>query len=328
MILNESYTDEQLADRYYREQNAVTCNGLFMLFYERYHIKAYNWVFRIIGDIRESEELTTDLLLSLREDLKKYRIRDNFGGWFRTKVRNACLEYLRIRKKQPLMQVFTETSGKTSDPYLTEENDSNHTSGNVLTTWNGMEQTDAPDSFKRIVEEKEESLTVMELALQLIEKKQKQCLISFYFEKKSQGQIEKERRYKAGAAKSYLENGKRQLSQRIQRAQRIYKKWRTFESGPQHYTKMLKVLALKEEEPHEHKIIIWLLCLLSPGARTCFIKRYLEKETAVPFIDIVYETPYKAREVRAFLEEAIQKLKTMIKGRRKLGAISRAASGS
>lgn len=70
------------------------------------HLKAvYNFVYRLVGNKQDSEDVVQESFLKVWKNLKKYKKNLNFKTWLFKIARNAAIDFLR-KKKDVALSVF------------------------------------------------------------------------------------------------------------------------------------------------------------------------------------------------------------------------------
>ncbi len=68
---------------------------------EKYQQPVMNLVYRMIGDLQESEDLCQNVFIQVHKSAHRYRVTARFSTWLYTIARNLCLNELRRRKRHP-----------------------------------------------------------------------------------------------------------------------------------------------------------------------------------------------------------------------------------
>jgi RNA polymerase sigma-70 factor (ECF subfamily) len=126
----------------------------------------------------DAKDAVQQIFLKVINELHKYRV-DYFKSWLYMIAKNHCLMKLRDKNK---IHVEINEHNAADEP----------TQINLLT-------------------EKDNALNKMNIALQQLNKEQRQCVILFYLEKKSYTEIAAITSYDMMQVKSYIQNGKRNL---------------------------------------------------------------------------------------------------------------------
>ncbi len=88
--------DAQLMLRVQRGDRAA-----FEALIDKYKQPVMNLVYRIIGDLTESEDLCQNVFLQVHKSARRYRATARFSTWLYTIARNLCLNELRRRGRHP-----------------------------------------------------------------------------------------------------------------------------------------------------------------------------------------------------------------------------------
>ncbi len=141
----------------------------------------------------KDEHKAKDALMSIFEliikELKKHKI-ENFKSWLYSVSKNYCLQELRKNKtklkKSEAFEIFYKESMEIDDE-------------------------------KHLIDKKEKELLLvkMEKVLATLKYEQKQCLTQFYLESKTYAEISNETAYTLKEVKSYIQNGKRNLKNKM-----------------------------------------------------------------------------------------------------------------
>jgi RNA polymerase sigma-70 factor, ECF subfamily len=98
--------------------NAIFGNGMAgvyngsMEFFITQHLKSvYNYVYRIINDKNEAEDITQEAFVKAWKNFKKFDQNKNFKTWLFTIARNTTIDYFRKRKNI----LFSELDARDND---------------------------------------------------------------------------------------------------------------------------------------------------------------------------------------------------------------------
>jgi RNA polymerase sigma factor (sigma-70 family) len=176
----KNLTDLELLSLYTAKDDKKAIGILF----ERY----YHLVFGVSMKYLKESNLAKDMCMTVFEkiilDVKRHKI-DYFKAWLYRVVQNECLMALRKNKK------ITMSTDEIS--------------------LSNMESVDT----LHLVEEKEELLNEMNLALEQLPPDQKECVTLFYIERKSYSDICSATGFTFMQVKSFIQNGKRNLKNRL-----------------------------------------------------------------------------------------------------------------
>ena len=157
--------------------------------YLRYSHLVLGLCIKYYKDKNKAEDAVMSIFELMIKELKKHKV-ENFKSWLYTVSKNYCLQDLRKTqtklKKSDAFEVFYKES--------MEIDDENH----------------LIDKKK-----KERLLNKMEKALLLLKYEQKKCLTQFYLNNKTYAEIATETGYTLNEVKSYIQNGKRNLKNKM-----------------------------------------------------------------------------------------------------------------
>ena len=174
-----NFNDIELLERYRAEGDPEILGKL----YDRYIHLVYGVCFNYLKDREKARDAVMDIFEQLSEKALKHEIR-NFKSWLHVLTKNHCLMILRSaqwkREQQSIdiSEVFME-----SDPLVHQENGQ------------GMES----------------DLRALEKCIETLQNEQKTCVRLFYLEERSYREIAETTRYDMNKVKSYIQNGKRNL---------------------------------------------------------------------------------------------------------------------
>ncbi len=177
--------DNELIRRYCEEDNS---NYLGILF-KRYSHLVLGLCIKYLKNEDEAQDLVMNIFEKLTADLKKHKI-EFFKSWLYTYSKNMCL--MELRKKQSQLKKDIELQDN-----------------KVLFMDSGS------DLHLNSNDEKENTISQLETALSTLSKEQKQCIILFYYKNKSYNEIVDITGFNANEVKSYIQNGKRNLKNKI-----------------------------------------------------------------------------------------------------------------
>jgi RNA polymerase sigma-70 factor (ECF subfamily) len=78
----------------------------------RYLKSVFNYVFRIVGDKSETEDIVQEAFVKVWKNLKKFNPENNFKTWLFTIARNTAIDQLRKRKNISFSQIDSLTDGE------------------------------------------------------------------------------------------------------------------------------------------------------------------------------------------------------------------------
>lgn len=73
----------------------------FELLVDRYKQPVMNLLYRMLGDLQESEDLTQNVFIQVHKSAHRYRVTARFSTWLYTIARNLGLNELRRRSRHP-----------------------------------------------------------------------------------------------------------------------------------------------------------------------------------------------------------------------------------
>lgn len=171
-------TDTDILKEYHLSGDKSLAGELF----QRYSHLVFGVCMKYLKNEDESRDAVMNIFEKLLEDLKKHQV-DNFKGWIHTVSRNHCLMLLRSGKN------FIKVPEENSEAV--------------------MELT---YSLHPVIEdEKELQLNKMEECMQKLVEQQKKCVQLFYLEERCYKEIVELTSYSLNEVKSYIQNGKRNL---------------------------------------------------------------------------------------------------------------------
>lgn len=88
----------------------------FEILVKRYLKGVYNFVYRMIGDTSDAEDIAQETFIKVWKNIKKYNPEKSFKTWLFSIARNTVIDYLRKRKNLPFSN-FEDTEGNN---FLTE----------------------------------------------------------------------------------------------------------------------------------------------------------------------------------------------------------------
>jgi RNA polymerase sigma-70 factor (ECF subfamily) len=172
-------SDEDVVHRYVHrhEQEAFTT------LYNRYAHLVLGVCCKYLENTEKAKDATQQIFIKLLEDLYRFDIK-NFKAWLLQVVRNHCLTELR----RP-----------------------------ISITNNTVSLADDMDFEAEIMPiiEREKLLLLLEEIIETLPKEQKLCIELFYLQKKNYAEVATTTGYTMLQVKSYLQNGKRNLKNRL-----------------------------------------------------------------------------------------------------------------
>jgi RNA polymerase sigma factor (sigma-70 family) len=182
-----NYSDSELINKYLEENDTVYIG----IIYKRYGHLVLGLCYKYLQSRDEAEDMVMHIFEQLLKDVKKYPIQ-YFKSWLYTYSKNHCL--MKLRKEQGLQK--KHDSVKYEQQLLMENEEDLH-----------------------LHEEKEETITMLEKAMTLLNEEQRTCVNLFYKENKSYVEIQAITGFSANEVKSFIQNGKRNLKLKIEALQ-------------------------------------------------------------------------------------------------------------
>lgn len=186
MLLNIKYkdhSDNDLINKFLETED----NSFVGLLYERYGHLVLGLCIKYLKNKDEAQDSVIQIFTKLITDLKKHKI-EFFKSWLYVYSKNFCL--MELRKRQSALKKELEL----------QENI------HLVMDFSSAEH----------LKEKEEQITLMERALELLNNEQKVCIELFYLKNKSYNDIINETGYSNNEVKSHIQNGKRNLKLKME----------------------------------------------------------------------------------------------------------------
>ena len=168
-------TDAELLDLYYQDQNQEWIGILL----ERYTLLLLGVCMKYLKDENEAKDCVQQIFLKILTEVGKYKI-DFFKSWLYMVAKNHCLMRLRDKGAKGMKEL--------NDHHAV-----------------------APEENKQELISSEKTYDLLEEALNELSEEQRQCVILFYLKKNSYQQISEKTAYTPMQVKSYIQNGKRNL---------------------------------------------------------------------------------------------------------------------
>jgi len=108
-------TDEQLVGDYLTGEKEV-----FNKIVNRYLKLIYNFVYRLIGNEKNAEDVTQEIFLKVWKNIKEFDLKKSFKTWIFTIAKNTCIDYLRKRKDIPMSAFDNDDGGNVIEDNLTD----------------------------------------------------------------------------------------------------------------------------------------------------------------------------------------------------------------
>jgi len=178
----EHIEDKELLDKFYSDGN----NDWLGILFKRYTMLLFGVCMKYLKDEEESKDAVQQIFLKAITELKKYKV-DFFKSWLYMMAKNLCLMKIRDRQGRIPLELTDQVLA------LEEVN----TKSDLL--------------------EKDKTLLLVEESLKELNTEQQRCLKLFYFDKRSYQQITDVTGYNLLQVKSYIQNGKRNLKQIVEK---------------------------------------------------------------------------------------------------------------
>lgn len=180
-VPSEHLSDEQLLAEYL----AGNSRSLGLL-YERYMPMVYGVCLKILKDAGKSEDAVMEIYESLTRKVKEHEIA-SFRGWVYVLARNYCLMEWRKNQRRPTDHIAPEDMVKY-------------------------------DAVEPVFEyELPRQTNALERCLEELSEQQRACVQWFYYEDKSYKEIADIMSEELGKVRSYIQNGKRNLKNCMER---------------------------------------------------------------------------------------------------------------
>lgn len=174
-------TDTELLELYYADKNQEWIGILL----QRYTLLLLGVCMKYLKNEEEARDCVQQIFLKVLTEVSKYRI-DYFKSWLYMVAKNHCLMKLRNANGR-IMKEINENHGA------------------------------PPPENKSDLLEHEQTYDFLEEGLKELNEEQRQCVILFYLKKKSYTEISESTGYSPMQVKSYIQNGKRNLKNIIDR---------------------------------------------------------------------------------------------------------------
>ena len=173
----QNITDNELIALYCQQQN----KNAFGELYNRYQHLVVSVCYKYLLEKELAKDAMMQIFEKLLHELPKQNNLDNFKAWLNVVSKNYCLMQLR-KAKLPIKHT------ENIENYDVENEDEVH-----------------------LAIQKEENINKMQIALEKLDPKQKNCIDLFYLQKKSYVEIQNITGYTFMEVKSFIQNGKRNL---------------------------------------------------------------------------------------------------------------------
>ena len=184
----KEYTDSELVTEYKKSENRNVMAEIF----NRYNHLVYGVCLKYLSNRQLAQDAVLEIFEKLISDLNRHEI-NNFSSWLYSVSRNHCLMYLRNKKREIPLQ-----ENSNSNMWVVQDDDE-------------MENIKIMDIHLKLLED----------ALVDLNEPQRQCIDLFYLKSKCYKEIEDITGYSAKQVKTYIQNGKRNLKQKIIRNKEV-----------------------------------------------------------------------------------------------------------
>ena len=180
---HDHITDNELLERFYADRD----NKWLGILLQRYTLLLLGVCMKYLKNEEDAKDGVQQVFLKAIAELHKYRV-EYFKSWIYMVTKNHCL--MRIRDSQGKNP--SELTDRLIGTIENKEEDKN---------WLQHEQT----------------YELMEAALKELNPEQQQCVTLFYLDKKSYQEISQDTGFSLMQVKSYIQNGKRNLKNMIEK---------------------------------------------------------------------------------------------------------------
>lgn len=88
----------------------------FSLLYRRYVTPVYRYLYKRLGNVRDAEDVTSQVFTEALEGLAHYRERGSFAAWLFTIARRKAIHAYRQQRSDLALEEVGELHGSTEDP--------------------------------------------------------------------------------------------------------------------------------------------------------------------------------------------------------------------
>lgn len=175
----QNITDNELLHFYYQEKD----NKWIGILLQRYTLLLLGTCMKYLKNEEDAKDSVQQIFLKVITEIEKYKV-DYFKSWIYMIARNHCL--MKLRDK------------------------------NIFVEPNENQQLHSTDIDVALHKEKDNTLSLIETAIDNLNEEQKTCVTLFYLKKKSYQQITDLTGYNIMQVKSHIQNGKRNLKQQVE----------------------------------------------------------------------------------------------------------------
>ncbi len=177
-------TDEEIVSSYKNGGGQQLIGVLF----DRYIHLVFASCMKYLKDEEDAQDAAMEIFESLPEKLRKHSV-ENFKSWLYTTTKNACLMHLRKQKPVDRLEKVENF------PLLSVEN----------------------ESFLHLNNKDDEEQVLLKQFLLELKEEQRTCIEMMYLKGKSYKEIALETGFDQKNVKSYIQNGKRNLKQKLEK---------------------------------------------------------------------------------------------------------------
>ncbi|MFY0672548.1 MAG: sigma-70 family RNA polymerase sigma factor [Bacteroidia bacterium] len=181
-------SDEQLILKYKESNDSKYVGEL----YQRYTHICFAVCMKYLKNEEDAKDAVMQVFEKLLTDLLKHEIQF-FQGWLHTLVKNFCLMQLRSRKHQ---SQFDENTSTANSNISVESFEDDHLTDKILL---------------------EVKIEQLETAITQLKNEQKECIELFYLKNKTYTEIQQITGFDYKQVKSFIQNGKRNLKNYLEK---------------------------------------------------------------------------------------------------------------
>lgn len=168
---------------------------LFALLVHRYEDKIFNYIYYLVKQKEEAEDLAQTTFVKAFFALRQYNHAYEFSTWIYTIARNVCLDYFRKRKKEDVDLSLNVTVSEDGDTEMGEL----------------IEEDHSPDPLRTILNE--ELRGKIEKAIERLPVKLREIVVLRHLEECSYEEIAQIMDLPVGTVKSYLHRARKKLKE-------------------------------------------------------------------------------------------------------------------
>lgn len=168
---------------------------LFALLIHRYEDKIFNYIYYMVKQKEEAEDLAQTTFVKAFFALRQYNHAYEFSTWIYTIARNVCLDYFRKRKKEDVDLSLNVTVSEDGDTEMGEL----------------IEEDHSPDPLRTILNE--ELRGKIEKAIERLPVKLREIVVLRHLEDCSYEEIAQIMDLPVGTVKSYLHRARKKLKE-------------------------------------------------------------------------------------------------------------------